>query len=278
MEDTWRRLAGVLVDAVGDLVAEQGHPIWVKVMDPAEDDGDFALEFVHTRAGFVGWRAPADCQAVGVVATGRAHVEQGPAESPVRSLRPGTTPGLRVCCVVARDGRIGWRMVLPNGESSDDAPESGRILDCLRRCFGLPTPPPPQGAGALQSVLWLTAVLNEAEKEERRLPWRAITRLHPVAGALELGERAAASPADMTALVRVAARAWTWTELRLLALDSPWTGEIVSPEMAAWMDDGMFARWVLDALPDPEELLARVRPLVAPSSARRLGHLVRVAA
>lgn len=281
MEETWRKLAGVLVNAVGDVVAEQGHPMWVKVLDSPAGDGDFGLEFVNTRAGLVGWRAPPECHAVGVIATGCACMEEGPTESPLRSLKPGVTPGLRICCLVARDGRIGWRMVLPSGESSDDAPESGRILDCLRRCFGLATPPPPAGAGTLQSVLWLTAVLDEAERQEGRLSWRAISRLHPVADAIDVdgGEGGTAAPLDdMTALVRVAARAWTWEELRRLALEHPWTGEIVSPEMAAWMDDGMFARWVLDALPAPEELLARVRPLVAPSSARRLGHLVRVAA
>jgi hypothetical protein len=54
-------------------------------------------------------------------------------------------------------------------------------------------------------------------------------------------------------------------------------GDIIDPELAGWMDDGMFARWVLSDLPSPDELLATVRPYLAPSAARRLAHAVRAA-
>jgi hypothetical protein len=43
------------------------------------------------------------------------------------------------------------------------------------------------------------------------------------------------------------------------------------------MDEGMFARWILADLPSPDEMLASVRPDLAPSAARRLAHAIHAA-
>ena len=57
-------------------------------------------------------------------------------------------------------------------------------------------------------------------------------------------------------------------------IDEEW---VPAPHLAAWMDEGMFARWILGSLQDPEDLLRQARPGLRPAAARRLAHLVRSA-
>jgi hypothetical protein len=275
MED-WQALADVLLEAVGDSAAEQGRPVWVEVRGGADGAGYFGLGFVDDPAGFLGRNAAPNCVAVGVIATGKVTVADTEVELPVR-LSPGVTPGIRMCCLVARGGQVGWRMTLPDGRSLSQAPSEGRLLDCLKRSLALPTPPPPVGADQLQSVFWLSAILDEAQRTDRKLSWREILRLHPVTELLEGCDATIDGEADLQDLVRMAGRSWSWELLRQQAVTHQWAKELVSPDLAAWMDEGMFARWILGALPGPDELVARIRPLVAPSAARRLSHAVRVA-
>jgi hypothetical protein len=275
MED-WQGLTGVLLEAVGDRVAEQGRPIWVEVRAVPEGGGDFRLCFLDDPGGFLGRQAAPDCLAVGVVATGRVTVADSEVELPV-PLAPGVTPGIRMCCLVTRDGLIGWRMTLPDGRSLAEAPSDGRLLDCLRRCLALPTPPPPVGAGQLQSVFWLSAILEEVHRTDRKLSWREIVGLHPVTELLAGCDAAPDLQQDLPDLIRIASESWSWELLRQTAVSDRWAKELVSPDLAAWMDEGMFARWILSALPGPDELVARVRPRLAPSAARRLAHAVRAA-
>jgi hypothetical protein len=275
MED-WPGLAELLLDAIGEEVSAAGHPTWVGVQENPQGQGDFEMWFVDDPHGFLGWEAPPDCLAVGVVAAGKAHVADSPVEGPA-PFSPGVIPGIRMCCLVTRRGEVTWRMALPDGRSFDDAPQEGRLLDCLKRCFALPTPPPPAGPGHLLSVIWLGAILDEDRRVDRRLSWREISRLHPAA---TMTGRRAAGPddrQDFSALIRAATSAWSWETLRNRAVTESWAGELVSPELAAWMDDGMFARWILGALPAPDELVARLRPRLAPSTARRLAHAIRSA-
>ncbi len=271
MED-WPALAGILLEAVGDRAAEQGRPVWVEVRDAFGSGGDFRLSFLDDPGGFLGCQAPPDCQAVGVVATGRVTVADTGIEPPV-PLEPGVTDGIRMCCLVTRGGVVGWQMRLPDGRSLADAPSDGRLLDCLRRCLALPTPPPPVGAGHLQSVLWLAAILDEIHRTDQRLSWRQILRLHPVTELLGVCE----ASLDLRDLILIASQSWSWELLRQQAISDRWARDLVSPDLAAWMDDGMFARWILSALPGPDELVARIRPQLAPSAARRLAHAVRIA-
>ena len=37
----WQRLTGLLLEATGDRVAAQGHPTWVRVLDPPSGDTDY---------------------------------------------------------------------------------------------------------------------------------------------------------------------------------------------------------------------------------------------
>ena len=159
----------------------------------------------------------------------------------------------------------------------DSPPSEGRLLDCLRRCFGLPTPPPPVGPIRLQVIVWLVAVLDHAAGARRRLSWSEVARLHPLARVLasDLGGRGS----DFgTGLVRMAGSAWSWEDIRIQAQQPGFLDDIVDPSLAGWMDDGMFARWVLSDLPSADELFAALRPLLSPTATRRLAHAVHAAA
>jgi hypothetical protein len=274
----WATLASVLLDAAGDHVAEQGSPVWIRVLDPPEGDAEqgFALALSDESQGLLGWVATPDCQAVGLVATGR-----------LRSVAGATAVGadvlgrhgdhLRLACLVTRDGEMAWKTQIPDKADSADLPEhpptEGRMLDCLRRCFGLPTPPPPVGPARLQAIAWLVAVFDRAIAAPGRLTWFEVSRLHPVAQVLNAelgGPRADVLPG----LLRVAGSAWTWEDFRQQAERDGGLEHLVEPSLAGWMDHGMFARWILSEVPSLDELLAAVRPHLVPSAARRLAHAV----
>ena len=245
----------------------------MRVLDsPYGDPDGFSLALTQDPDGLVGWVATADCQAVGVIATGRLRPMEG---APAGLIGPSRN-GIRMACLVTRHGEVAWKMLLPDGATSDEPPTEGRMLDCLRRCFGLPTPPPPVGLGRLQVVAWLATVLEQAQGSRRPLSWSEVSRLHPVAQALgaELG---GPSSELVPALLRMAASVWSWEDFRLQAEREPGLEDIVDPGLAAWMDEGMFARWVLSDLQSPDELLTALRPQLAPSAARRLAHAVHAA-
>jgi hypothetical protein len=269
----WDNLAAGLLSGAGDRVAEQGHPTWVRVLDsPNGDHERIALAFSEDPDGLIGWVATPDCQAVGVVATGRIRALEG---APPGLVVP-TRNHIRMACVVARDGQVAWKTSVPDGLPADQPPAEGRMLDCLRRCFGLATPPPPAPPGRLQVVVWLAAVLEEATTARRPLSWSEVGRLHPVAqvlGAELVGSRMPLVPG----LMRMAGSAWSWEDFRLQAQRESGLQDVVDPDLAGWMDDGMFARWVLSDLPSPDELLTALRPHLSPSAARRLSHAVRAA-
>ncbi|MGH9116120.1 MAG: hypothetical protein ACRDWW_09875 [Acidimicrobiales bacterium] len=269
-------MSGVLLEALGDRVAELGHPAWVQVLYPPGCDG-FDLAVSEEPDALLGWVAPPDCEAVGMVATGKVHVEESPSGVPP-GLIPGTTAGARMVCLVARDGDIEWQMVTPGGVHFDETPGGGRMVDCLKRCFALPTDPAPASPRRLHGLLWLSAVLDAASVSRRQLSWRDVARLHPAAGLLDDDEAVLIDPSDLPEMFELFASACTWDFLRRHAAGISWVGEVVPPDLAEWMDEGMFARWLLDGLPAPEQLISRIRPLVAPSTARRLAHAVRTAA
>jgi hypothetical protein len=274
----WTRLAAVLLEAAGDHVAERGRPAWVRVLDPPDGDPEegFALAFSDDSEGFLGWVATPDCQAVGLVATGRLRSTSGGAP-PDGDESDDVKDHLRMACLLTREGEVAWKTELPQdvgaGVVPEAAPTEGRMLDCLRRCFGLPTPPPPVSPARLQTIAWLVAVFDRAITAHGRLTWFEVSRLHPVAQILNAemgGPRAELLPG----LLRVAGSAWTWEDFRQQAERDGGMEHIVDPSLARWMDEGMFARWVLAELPAPDELLATVRPHLVPSAARRLAHAV----
>jgi len=148
----WQKLAHILLDALGDHVAEHEQPTWVQVMDAPGGPGDqhFALTLTDEPGALLGRAAPPECHAVGVVATGKARSEDGPANSSI-GFPPGTTTRARMCCLVTREGVAYSAMLTPDGQVVTEPPTSGRLLDALRQCFGLGSPPHPAGAALLRA-------------------------------------------------------------------------------------------------------------------------------
>jgi hypothetical protein len=278
----WARLAAVLLKAVGDEVANRGSPVWVRVLDPPDGDPDegFALALSDESAGLLGWVATPDCQAVGLVATGRLRSLPG-APPPDGAVLDLGEDRLRMACLMTREGEVAWKVELPGGSHGptrgagipEEAPSEGRMLDCLRRCFALPTPAPPVTPERLQAIAWLVAIFDRAIDALGRLTWSEVWRLHPVAQVLN-AEPGGPHGDLLPGLLRVAGSAWSWEDFRQLAQRDGSLAHLVEPHLAAWMDEGMFARWLLSELPGVDELLDAVRPRLVPSAARRLAHAI----
>jgi hypothetical protein len=133
-------------------------------------------------------------------------------------------------------------------------------MDCFRRCFGLPTPAALVGPGHFQALLWLITIEEVLHASNRRLTWNQMLDLHP-----------SANPQDYRQLANTE---WTWEALRRSAIRNNWARLMVRQDVAEWMDEGMFARWILDSLPSAEDVLTELRPRLSPSAARRLAHAV----
>jgi hypothetical protein len=127
------------------------------------------------------------------------------------------------------------------------------MMDMLRRCLELPTDPPTVPVDLVTSVSWLNILHEVAAAEGGVLGWSQVSRVRPDPGT-----------------------AVTWELIRICVASAPPGSWVVGPTDAAWMDEGMFARESAALLPDPNELLDRLRRHLTPSAARRLAHAVQV--
>lgn len=209
-------------------------------------------------AELLGWSTPSDWWAVGLVASATAHIVDERYEANVALL---VDRGGGVACALRHDDGPA-RSLGPGGE--------GRLLDACRRALALPTPPPRRPVGELWAQCWLDRVVEALADGAVMGPAEA-TALHPLAPLLS-----ATSP-DLADLARNTVASTTWAELRELAADGLGRGLTppVDPAVAAWMDDGMFARWCADAFPPSAELLEAVAELAPPALARHVARVVR---
>ena len=258
----WQDLSERLIEALGDEVQENGSPTWVRVFEDPGSASGMSVDSTGDTAGLMGWTAPPHCLAVGTVATGT-----------LRSLPDAAAmTRVRMCCVVGRDGGVGWTLQPPGAASCSSPPDAGRVLDCLRRCLGLPTPAPESTSGRLQAAAWVASVLDEALRSAGPLTWADVARLHPLARLLAgtlPGPGAPAEVGPLGDLIRSAANAWSWEEMRTEAARGNLAG-LVDAGLAEWMDEGMFSRWLLELIPSTEPMLAALEPCLTPSAALRL--------
>ncbi len=230
------------------------------------------VEPVPGAAGLLGVSVGEPWDAVAVVASGRFRsLDQG--SEPPAEVRSGLAGGLQIACVVSRSGVVGWRLILPDGSTYAPVPEEGFMLDVLHRALGLATTPPPAGPARLHLYLWVAEIVTLGRSYPARFNWSATLALNPAAEAdpflpLEEAERE----------VLQANAAARWEVLRLLAgmatPDSAVEGSHLPPAaLCDWMDEGMFARWVLDRLPSTAQITAAARPHLTPEAWRRFHHL-----
>ena len=204
-------------------------------------------------ADLLGYSVPDDGSGLAVVTegTGRRLLD-GAEMSKSSSVEP-----YRLAYVVDRQGRVGSATRIEGGtpvvnefEPGDENRPSGRLVDVCHRALGLTTAPPPSDTTSLWRLMWLDQILARAVDGDRALEWTDVAPLHP---ALTLVQEAEGPlppgfEIDAQALGRIGVvlgRVKTWKELRQANSGGSWSAHGLTAEHAAWMDAGMYARWVI---------------------------------
>jgi hypothetical protein len=210
-------------------------PFAFAVHDLDGDESELALHALpgpDPVASLAGFRSPADWQAFGVVATGRARHLGQPS-----SLQPVT-----VAVVAERGGATVDALRTSMGVSTSVNGGEGRVPDACRRVLGLATAPPAIAPSAVFLLDWvdraLAAVLDADLGDPPEL-------------------------ATLTALDRSDPHA-SWSDLRTRCATGRFTVPGISADAAAWMDDGMFSREAATAYPPLTSSLRDLSDLLPP--------------
>jgi hypothetical protein len=247
--------------------------------DPPGELAWFPIDPIHPLDLLLGFVAPAHWWALGVSSCGRQH----PISRDGRVMRSAGSPRVRITVLIDRSG--GGAGLLRRGEERTalPGPPDGTVADACRRALGLETAPPPPTTVGLWTRCWLDRVVDTLAPSSGAgggpgpPTWRDLTRLHPASSVaatrwsgLGLGP-AADALADAT---RALADAWPWSRLRAdpAVVDVP--GPLPDPPVVAWMDDGMWARWLLAAFPALADLVDAACSLLTPNLARAVKQVV----
>ncbi|MCU0271855.1 MAG: hypothetical protein MUE34_01345 [Acidimicrobiales bacterium] len=256
--DTLDRLAAVLLDTRSDPVLAVGIaelPSVARPADPEDEGVELYLRPLGEVDDLIGFVAPASWSVVGVVASGVA-----------RSLDPPHRPEpVEVVHLVGRDGTAATWLRGADGDETRSDEVEGIVPDLCRRVLGLPTIAPREPATDLFDALWLDAVCATAlarDLGDPRPGWEEVVACFPAP---------VAPGADASTLRRERTRAaGSWAALRRRA----GLGRLHVPGLrrsgVAWMDDGLFARWSLSAVPHHAELLDDLAFLLPAPVARRI--------
>jgi hypothetical protein len=123
--------------------------------------------------------------------------------------------------------------------------------------------------------VWLDraiAALSSAGETGPPPTWADVAAHHPAVAVLQTdAEEWGDSAADnLVRLGTVLADVHSWPVLRTACAAGEWPVEEIAPEVAAWLDDGSFSRWVLGGYPPLAQLADAACELLAPSLRRRL--------
>ena len=245
----------VLARSVESLRPAASPPAWAEIGGTLRDPTTIRWhDGVETLIGF---RAPPECAAIAVVANGWGHGVHDPCSDRAGPIVPGERRRIRVVCLVTRAGERAGYLRIGSHIAVHEAPAQGRVLDSMLRSFGLPTAPP-ESTARVQAVVWLANLEAHVLLANGPLTWEAAANLHPgVIGLEALGETV---PLDLLPdVLRASSTAWTWSDV------AETLGDIPPPEIREWMDEGMLSRWLTDALPDVDALLARVSARLPPA-------------
>lgn len=276
-----------VVDALDAATTHEDPPLWFEVRN-GDETATMSLVRHDDLVQLFGWVSPPECDAIGVVAGGWGRPQPPDLDldglPPDPSARPSGADDaspfpqrVRVIVVVDRHGRIGARTTLGDGRTVEGGCRGGRLFDALHRSLGLPTDPPPVSSATMIGDLWLAAVVADGERLGRRLSWPEVTALHPATQVLvDHGHNL--SPAEVDAVIRVAPRAWTWERLQAETAAGGGLSDLVAPDIALWMDTGMFARWTLELSSDPRALWGRAASVLDRDAVVRLADALDAAA
>jgi hypothetical protein len=239
-----------LARLVDDAVAEAPGHVLIHVEGPIAPDVRLAVRRldpdVHPFEALAGFRAPRTWSAFGIRARGRAHHLEGSAGEPPAQVA--------ATFLVDRDGREASLLRAAGAARSVAGPAAGTIPDVARRVLGLPTEAAPRSTAPLWTALWLHRVLQHDDL----CSWPRLAGLHPALSADPEG------PADLVTAARSHARATPWSAARSATPPVPLPGGPLPRRVAAWMDDGFFARWSLGAFPPLAELARDAAAQLAP--------------
>jgi len=252
-------IAQVVDDACVD---DPGH-VLVHLQEPCSEvtlglkSSDIGVHPFELLAGFT---APEDWWAFGIRARGRAHHLDDPGR---------VTEGIATTFLVDRNGGEASRLRAGDVVTPLSGPAQGTVADLCRRVLGVATPAAPASTHHLWATLWLDGLLTEWARPERRravsADLGALTALHPATGGEPIADLAA-----FAAITSAHAHRWSWSALRHAAEPLPLPDGPLPPAVAAWMDDGFFARWTIGAYPSLATLARDLRGLLGDDLGRRL--------
>lgn len=247
LTDLVRRIDAQLVhERDGALLRVTGDPPRVHRMSLG---GDHPLDLL------LGFRAPRSWIGIGLHCKGRSFDLPEPRRTrPPRrssSYASRVLDALPISVTILIDRAGHGRGLLRQGDDTRclAGPPEGIVGDACRRVLGLPTPPPPPDTAALWLQLWLDRVVVEATEHSSRgrpISWDAVTLLHPGARSVD-GERDPEALAEATLALT---DALPWHRLRCDPETIITAGPPLARDVAEWMDDGMYARWLLNELTD----------------------------
>jgi hypothetical protein len=261
----------------------------------------------HPLDVLLGFTAPASWSAIGLRCQGHAY-DLGPAARsspddvappappvpPVPPGAPATAPDERVepvpvvvTMLLDRAGRGAGALRRGVVVTRLDGPPEGVVGDACRRALGLPTRPPPPSTTDLWLRVWLDRLVEETMSTDdagRFASWEAVAARHPAAPgqptALRANPRSTREPAVvadpyvLADATRQLAAIWPWARLR----DDPEVVDTAQPplpaHLARWMDDGMFARWMLSDLIGLPLLATTVTALLPPAISAAIAETV----
>ncbi|MBN2622126.1 MAG: hypothetical protein JXA83_02100 [Acidimicrobiales bacterium] len=237
----------------------------------------FPLEGSHPLDLLLGFRAPPHWRALGVSCDGRTHRLDASGRYDDTAT---DSDDVTVTILVGRDGAAAGLLRRGGQVTPQPGRPQGAVADACRRALGVTTAPPPSSTLGLWTLSWLDRIVDVATRADgaaRLRSWAAVAELHAATGLDGHGAVATSAPVALAASAATLAEAWPWARLRAepAVVDVP--GPQPSPALAAWMDDGMWARWLLSRLPRLDDLVAAVHALLPPVLAEGVGIVVEAA-
>jgi len=141
--------------------------------------------------------------------------------------------------------------------------------------LSLPTAPPERSTTELWALVWLDraiAALSAACDTGPPPRWPDIAAHHPAVAVLQTDaeEWGDAAADNLVRLGTVLADVHSWPVLRAACAAGEWPVDEIAPDVATWLDDGSFSRWVLGGYPPLAQLADAACELVPPSLRRRV--------
>ncbi len=223
------------------------------VSEPAVEFFFRHLDCTDVVCALGGFVAPAGWDAFGVVAPGRRLM--------LDSLDPELVDdSVTVCALLGRGGMVASEVRTSAGAVVAQGATTGRIVDACRRVLGLGTAAPLLGPHVWVTLRWLDRVLAVVLDADLGRPpmWPELALLH------RLDAPSRRSPGASSA--RRTVPEWTWTDLRTACADDIVEVPGIDPDMAGWMDDGLFAREAIAAFAPLVESLGDLRQLLPPGT------------